>query len=345
MAKSKTKESQIEWLLEPGDVGVRYLALRDLVGASSKDLAAARKKAHTQGPIAAVLAKMRKSGYWQQAGPGYRPKYTGTVWAVILLAQLGAQAGSDKRIDAACAYLLEHALSSAGQFTVDGAPSGTIDCLQGNLCSALLDLEYLDERLDLAFDWMARTVTGNGIAPLQDKDAPIRYYALKCGPGFACGANNQQSCAWGAVKVMLAFGKLPQNKWTAEIRRAIDAGIEFLLSRDPADADYPCGWGGRPSQNWWKFGFPVFAVTDLLQNVQALAALGLGRDKRLKNAVALVADKQDANGRWPLEYDYAGKTWIDVGAKRQPNKWVTYRALRALRLCQSTVSAPAQPAS
>jgi hypothetical protein len=133
---------------------------------------------------------------------------------------------------------------------------------------------------------------------------------------------------------MLAFGKLPAKRRTAEIRRAIDAGIEFLLSRDPADADYPCGWGGRPSQNWWKFGFPVFYVTDLLQNVQALAALGLGRDKRLKNAIALVSGKQNASGQWPLEYDYTGKTWIDVGTKKQPNKWVTYRALTALRQCE-----------
>ena len=56
-----------------------------------------------------------------------------------------------------------------------------------------------------AFEWMARTVTGEGIAPLTDKQAAVRYYAYKCGPGFACGVNNQRPCAWGAVKVMLAF--------------------------------------------------------------------------------------------------------------------------------------------
>ena len=44
-------------------------------------------------------------------------------------------------------------------------------------------------------------------------------------------------------------------------------------------------------------------------------------------------EKQDAHGRWALEYDYAGKTWVDFGAKRQPNKWVTVRALRAVKEC------------
>jgi hypothetical protein len=55
---------------------------------------------------------------------------------------------------------------------------------------------------------MARTVAGEGLAPLADKKAPLRYYAGKCGPLFACGANNGFPCAWGEAIVMLAFGKL-----------------------------------------------------------------------------------------------------------------------------------------
>jgi hypothetical protein len=33
-----------------------------------------------------------------------------------------------------------------------------------------------------------------------------------------------------------------------------------------------------------------------------------------------------------LEYTYAGKTWGDFGEKKQPNKWVTLRAARVLKL-------------
>jgi hypothetical protein len=32
-----------------------------------------------------------------------------------------------------------------------------------------------------------------------------------------------------------------------------------------------------------------------------------------------------------LEYDYTGKTWVDFGLKKQPNPWVTLRALRVLK--------------
>ncbi len=103
------------------------------------------------------------------------------------------------------------------------------------------------------------------------------------------------------------------------------------MSVDPADATYPSGWSSKPSSNWWKFGFPVFYVTDLLQVVEALVALGHGGDRRLTRALQLIRDKQDEHGRWALDYEYTGKTWGDFGAKKQPNKWVTLRALRVLK--------------
>jgi hypothetical protein len=159
----------------------------------------------------------------------------------------------------------------------------------------------------------------------------LRYYAGKCGPNFACGSNNKLPCAWGAVKVMLAFSKLPKQKRTPLINKAIDIGVNFLFSSDPAKADYPCGYSKNPSGNWWKFGFPVFYVTDLLQNVEALVGLGHGNDPRLVEALKIVREKQDEQGRWLLDYDYTGKTWVDFGAKKQPNKWVTLRALQALK--------------
>jgi hypothetical protein len=325
------KNNPVDWLLEPGDIGVKYLALRDLAGCSKKELVATRERAHAEGPIAQVLSKMEKEGYWEKPGAGYYPKYTGTVWSIITLAQLGASLEKDKRIAAACTYVLDHALTESGHFTVNGAPSGTADCLQGNLCSSLQDLGCEDQRLSKAYEWMARSVTGDGVAPMEDKSATLRYYAGKCGPNFACGSNNKLPCAWGAVKVMFAFSKLPEQKRTHLINKAIQKGVDFLFSVDPAEANYPCGYSSKPSGNWWKFGFPVFYVTDMLQNVEALVGLGFGGDPRLAKALHIVREKQDSQGCWLLEYDYTGKTWVDCGVKKQPNKWVTLRALRALK--------------
>jgi hypothetical protein len=331
--RDQLKGDSLAWLLEPESPGVRYLALRDLLDRPADDLElrAARRAAHTAGPIATILAAMNPAGYWVQPGPGYNPKYRSTAWAIMMLAQLGASAEEDERIARACAYLLDQALTAGGQFSTSGAPSGTADCLQGELCAALLDLCYDDPRLVGAFEWMARSVSGEGVAPATDRQAGVRYYAGKCGPLFACGSNNKLPCAWGAVKVMLAFSKWPLERRTPLIARAIQQGVDLLFSTDPATAAYPTGWSDKPSRNWWKFGFPVFYVTDLLENVEALVRLGYGSDPRLAAALAIIREKQDAQGRWTLEYDYAGKTWVDSGAKKQLNKWVTLRALRVLK--------------
>lgn len=330
--QSQLRADPLPWLLASGP-GVRYLALRDLLDlpAGDPELARARREAHTDGPIAAILAHMEPDGFWVKSGHGYNPKYRSTVWALIALAQLGASAKEDERIARACCYLLDHNLSPHGQFTCTGAPSGTIDCLQGNMCAALLDLGCDDQRLKTAFDWMARSVTGEGIAPQDDRTAPVRYYAYKCGPGFACGANYGQPCAWGGVKVMLAFGKWPAASRAPLLERAIEAGVKFLLAGNPAAVNYPNGGSDKPNRSWWQFGFPVFYVTDILQNVEALVALGCGSDPRLAPALELIRHKQDAAGRWPLEYTYEGKTWVDFGPKKQPNPWVTLRALRVLK--------------
>lgn len=327
----KMNQSVIDWLLEPDGSGVDYLAMRDLTDAGENELAPLKEKAHREGPISKILAEMSEEGYWIKPGPGYSPKYTSTVWSLILLSQLGASAHMDKRIGIACSYYMDHAITPHGQISTNGTPSHTLDCLQGNMLAAFLDMGYEDPRIEKAFQWMAMTVTGEGIDPQGDTSTPVRYYSLKIGPGFACGANKKLPCAWGATKVMLAFSKLPVNKRTALIEKAISTGVDFLFSNDPATATYPCGYAEKPSGNWWKFGFPVFYISDILQIAESLTGLGYSDDPRLTNTIELIQSKQDKQGCWPLELHYNAKTWLNSGIKTKPNKWVTLRALRVLK--------------
>ena len=334
--QDQLRGDSVAWLLEKENPGVRYLALRDLVGLLAEDaeLKSARKKAHREGPIAEILSHMEKAGYWVREGAGYNPKYFSTDWSIIALAQLGACGSEDKRIEQACRYLLEHGLAEGGQFAtnIHGAPSSTIDCLQGNLCWSLMELGCDDPRLKKACEWMARSVTGDGVSPKEEKNEPVRYFAYKCGPNFACGVNNGLHCAWGGVKVLMALGKLPVKKRTALIKKAVRQGAEFFFGIDPATAKYPTrDKSGRPSRDWWKFGFPVFYITDLLQLAEAFVSLGYGNDPRLANTLNIIREKQNEHGQWPMEFNYTGKTWSDFGKNRQPNKWVTLRALRVLK--------------
>jgi hypothetical protein len=113
------------------------------------------------------------------------------------------------------------------------------------------------------------------------------------------------------------------------VEAAADVCTDFLLSHDVARADYP--YRKRISSSWFKFGYPLAYVTDVLLNLEALVEAGCGGDPRLSEAVELVLSKQDDQGRWRLEYCYNSKMWADVEAKGQPSKWVTLRATRMLK--------------
>ena len=334
--KDRLKGDPLPWLLERDEAqpGIRFLALRDLLGRPGDDPEAreARSAVTATGPVPAILAAQAAEGYWDKPGPGYAHKYTGTVWQLIFLAQLGAD-GSHPRVRAGCEYLLSHAIAAHGGLSVNGTPSLFIHCHSGNLLASLIELGWSgDARVSKALDYLARMATGEGMGGTEATDTVRRYYKSgTCAPDFACSANAGLPCAWGAVKAMLALGKVRPEQRSSAVKAAIERGAALLLSRDPAIADYPTAGGTKPSSSWFKLGWPSGYVTDVLQNLEALAALGYAGDPRLANALALVESKQDARGRWKMEYSYNGKMWIDIEKKGQPSKWMTLRALRVLK--------------
>jgi hypothetical protein len=337
--KNLLRADPTNWLLERDDPGVRYLALRDIVEAGDKEIKAARAKAHRKGPIAQILDNMASDGYWVQPGSIYSPKCRGTVWSIISLAQLGPSAEEDKRVDTACTYLLDHAMAKGGQFSSSGEASKTFNCLQGNLLTSLLDLGCRDSRLDVAYEWTARTVTGEGLplkvtseglTALYDSSTKLHPLSYITCPLFACGSTIH--CAWAGAKVMLAFSRLPVERRSNLIEQAIEAGTKYFFSSDPATANFPGEMAPVPDKRWWKFHFPVIGL-DILQVAEALTSLGYGSDPRLANTLDLIRQKQDEDGKWLLEenYGYWHKWWVKYGSKGKPNKWVTLRALRVLK--------------
>lgn len=333
---NKVNAQVLEWLIENDseNPSIRYFALKDLFDLPSEDKQV--MESFTQimenGPIPQILAEQKAEGFWEKPGPGYLPKYRSTVWQIIFLAQLGAK-NTDERISKGCDYLLEHAIAKTRGFSMSGTASGTIHCLQGNLCAALIDLGCQDDpRLKQVVEWMACSITGDEFTDLENETAPIRFYRSGIsGPGFLCSANDHQPCAWGVVKGALALSKIPPKKRSPTVKKAIQMCIDFLLSVDPATADYPHPYAPKPSRSWFQFGFPVFYVTDLLQVLEALMALGLAGDPRLQNAINLLTEKSDAQDRWQMKYTYNGKTSVIIEEKNKSSKWVTLRALRVLK--------------
>jgi len=327
--QGKLRDDPIPWLLEPENPPVRFFALCDLLNLPTDDpeVVEARAAIMLYRPIEASLEAQYPEGYWVKPGAGYGPKYRATVWQIIFLEQMGAD-GQDPRVRRACEYVIKHTQTACGGFGVGHSlkpppPSLAIHCLNGNLIRALLGFGWAgDERLSQAIEWQARAITGKG---------EIRYYKSGTNaPDFACAANGGEPCAWGAIKALRALARVPRDRRSPLVTEAVREGASFLLSRDPALADYPSR-EERVSSSWFKLGFPSGYVADVLQNLEVLVELGHGNDDRLRSTLEWLLSQQDAQGRWKNQYAYNGKVWADIERQGQTSKWVTLRALRVLK--------------
>jgi hypothetical protein len=85
----------------------------------------------------------------------------------------------------------------------------------------------------------------------------------------------------------------------------------------------------EPNGSWWRPGFPLAYVSDILEILELLVELGYARDPRLARALAWLESTQDADGRWANRHERQ-----DVDRHRSPGRglqWVTLRACGLLR--------------
>jgi hypothetical protein len=83
---------------------------------------------------------------------------------------------------------------------------------------------------------------------------------------------------------------------------------------------------------WTRFAFPTWWHYDVLRGLEYLRRAGVTRDKRVAEAIELVASKREDDGSWPLETQYPGKMPVETDeGEGRPSRWNTLRALRVLR--------------
>ncbi len=323
----------LDWLLEPDEPSVRYFALRDLLDErpSSPKLEQARRAIMARGPVPRILSRQTKEGCWGPPEDFYiRSKCKGTVWNLILLATLGAD-GRDPRVRRACDFVLEYSqdrasggFSYSGTARNGGAPSGVIPCLTGNMLWCLIRFGRLsDPRVGRGLDWITRYLRFDDGEARPPREQPYLRYEMCWG---------RHTCLDGVVKPLKALAEIPPARRTPSQRRTIDRARDFLLLHRLYQRSHA---PGRPAKRkWLKLAFPLMWDTDALEMLDIVAGLGC-RDPLLRDAEELVLSKRDKLGRWPLEETYAGRFLVGFGKRGAPSKWVTLKALTALKRVHS----------
>ncbi len=145
--KSVLKADPTEWLLEKDNSSVRYFTLTDILEKPENDpeVRKTKKEIMEIGVMPNILARQKNGGYWETPEDFYvRSKYKGTVWQLIILAELGAD-GNDERIRNACEFILEKSQDGKSDgFSCLSAEVGggdhtkVLPCLTGNMVWSLI---------------------------------------------------------------------------------------------------------------------------------------------------------------------------------------------------------------
>jgi hypothetical protein len=83
---------------------------------------------------------------------------------------------------------------------------------------------------------------------------------------------------------------------------------------------------------WTQFAFPPLWHYDVLRALDYFRSAGVSGDSRLDEAISLVERRRQPDGRWLLDVRHRDTLHPEMaGDVGQPNRWVTFRALRILR--------------
>jgi hypothetical protein len=319
----------VDWLLGSGNPSIRLLTFTELLGykSDSVEVGEARRAIMTAGIVPELLALQNADGSWNDPVKFYTDKYCGTVWQLMILAEHVADNRHPGVINA-CEFILQHSQElRAGGFSAyhsekngGGLPAYVIPCLTGNMVWSLIRLGMgNDERVKNGIHWIntfQRFDDGDTKPP---KGAPYDRYDMCWG---------WHSCHLGVVKAMKALAEIPVADRSAETRKTIERGVEYLLIHHIYKRSHNLDSVSKPG--WLKLGFPLMYQTDILEILLILTKLGC-RDPRMQDAIDIVLSKQDANGIWKLENKPAGKFQVKIERKGKPSPWITLRCLQVLK--------------
>lgn len=331
--KHALKADPTDWLLEQDNPSVRYFALIDLLerSAVSSEVIEAKQEIMKIGAVPQILAKQKIGGYWGKLEDFYvRAKYKGTVWQLMVLAELGAD-GKEKRVESACEFVLDNVqdregggFSYVGTKAGGGVHSAVLSCLTGNMVWSLIRLGYLeDARVQRGVDWITRYQRFDDGAEKAPKGWPYDKRDRCWG---------KHTCHMGVVKTLKALAEIPAERRSKEVKVTIDRAAEHMLLHHVHKRSHDLNRVSKPE--WVKFGFPLMWNTDVLEALGILTKLGY-RDKRMQEAIDLVVSKQDEQGRWMMENTFNGRFQANIEKKGKPSKWVTLNALKVLKLFHS----------
>jgi hypothetical protein len=302
----------LEWLLEPSNPSVRFWTLQHLDGLERDDpeVEGTQESIMDSYCIKKILEKQSKEGFWENPTNLWSPSYTATVYTLYVLAELGAKRtpAIEKSIEHTFLYqrVSGHFLPELPKGKT-GRASTRKDycCLDAMILFYLIHFGYFeDEHVRHLIDFLVE------IHDMRVGGWQCRIYPSDPDKVFPV------NCFMGAAKILKSFAVIPEDH-----RHVVNSIIEKVTENILENRVYKYLMrddGSRKDKAGWKrFGFPLFYQSDVLEVLDTLTSLGI-KDQRMQDAISLVEDTEQSDGKWLLRNSYNGKMWCDIEKKENP---------------------------
>jgi hypothetical protein len=304
-------DAVIRWLLA-GDPAIRWQTLRDLLGAPGPAVERERRRVARVGWGARLLDRQDPPGTWAAGrsadGGLYSPKWISTTYTMLLLRDLGLPASA--RTGRACAQLLDHGLQRDGGINY-GWRGRSETCVTGMVLSILAHFAHDDDRLATVTDHLlAQQMPDGGWNCMRDH-----------------GDTHSSMNTTISVLEGLRARELHHPRLARRLRAAQARGRAFLLHHRLYRSHRT---GAVIKRDFTRLAFPPRWHYDILRALDHFQAVDAARDPRLQDAIDLLLASRRADGRWPLQHRYRGKTYFELERLGAPSRWNTLRALRVL---------------
>ena len=321
-------EETLDWLLEKDNPSVLYFTLIKILNKSKNDVEviAAKESIMKTGIVPQILSKQNMDGCWGDSQRFYTDKYRGTVWQLMLLAELGADA-ENMQIKKAGEFILNNAQEAenygfspykSGKSS-GGRAGDVIPCLTGNIIWSLITLGFADdERVKKGIEWICKYQRCDDGVHEKPVGTPYDRYPTCWG---------RHTCHMGVVKSLKALSALPKEKRDEKTERKINELAEYLLIHHIYKKSHDLSKVSKPG--WLKLGFPLMYQTDVLEILGILTDIGC-HDPRMDDTLKILENKQHNEKRWLLENSFNGKMLVTIEKKGSPSKWITLKALTVL---------------
>src|SRR5579862_8545622 len=292
----------IDWLIN-SDPSIRWQVMRDHMDQPEADVARERSRVALEGWGARLLDLQAPDGYW--GGAAFVPRaWIDTKDTLQLLRDLGADPASE-RVRAAIGKVRDHCNWGPGFANSPFFAGETEACINGRVLAAGV---YFGAYSPVGF------AAGAGAeASSSQRDRLVKQFLdeqLEDG-GWNCYAPPSKRSSFNSTICVLE-GLLEYERSVGdapEVTAARLRGQEYLLERRLFRS---LRTGEIINPAWTQISFPTRWHYDILWGLDYLRRTGATPDRRIAEAVDLVAKKKARDGRWPLENPHVGPTHFEM---------------------------------